>query len=57
MKVFDVTYEGWDDKGEIIKTITVLADNEEDARERVIDVCKNDTIYSAIRNGTFELLK
>ena len=47
-KIFSVAYLGKDERGEIIKSIEVLAESSEKALEQVMEVSKSRTIYSAI---------
>jgi hypothetical protein len=46
-RLFDVTYQGQDDKGLIVRTITVQAENESEAIEKVRQCGLQLKIYSS----------
>lgn len=46
-RLFDVTYQGQDDKGLIVRTITVQAENASDAAEKVRECGLQLKIYSS----------
>tara|TARA_R100000951_G_scaffold50396_3_gene42537 strand:- start:1390 stop:1596 length:207 start_codon:yes stop_codon:yes gene_type:complete len=46
-RLFDVTYQGQDDKGLIVRTITVQAENASEAAEKVRECGLQLKIYSS----------
>jgi hypothetical protein len=53
-EIYDVTYEGLDDQGRILKTIKVLSTSSDKALEQVKEIAHYVSIrdvYSAIKQG------